>query len=109
MSRTYRCKKNKHLIQENRILEKRVWNSTKFWDYNTIQIDPKSKEGKKALARFHSDAKHFLYQWRGPSWFHNTTAQRPYRRDCKKQIKKFMNDPDYEIQIIRKPYRQYWD
>jgi hypothetical protein len=36
-------------------------------------------------------------------------AQRPYRRDCKKQLRKVMNDPDYEVQIRRKPYREYWD
>lgn len=72
-------------------------------------IDPKSKEGKKSLARFHSDAKHMIYNWRGPSWFHNTTAQRPYRRNCKEQIRKYIRDSDYEIQIIRKPYREYWD
>ena len=106
MSRTYRCKKDPYLIRENRILMNYEWIGFRIY---RSDIDPNSKEGKKALARFHSDAKHFLYEWKGPNWFHNMYAQRPYRRDCKKQIKKFMRNPDYEIQIRNKPYREYWD
>lgn len=109
MSRTYRLKKAKHLIEELGVLQKRVWNSNKFWDYYWVPLEPKSKEGKEALARLHSDAKHSFYKWKGPSWFHNMYAQRPYRRNCKKQIRKYIRDPDYEIQIRNKPYREYWD
>lgn len=107
MSRTYRLKKAKYLIEETRVLEERVWRSNKFWDYYYIQIDPKSKEGKKKLARFHSDRKHNL--WKGPNWFRNMYAQRPYRRDCKEQLRKAMYDDEFEVQIRNKPYREYWD
>lgn len=107
MSRTYRLKE-KYLVDDNLVLNgyERI-EGTYRWE--RVEIDQYSKEGKKRLARFHSDSKSHFHNWRGPNWFHNMYAQRPYRRDCKRQLQKAMNDPDYEVQIIRKPYREYWD
>jgi hypothetical protein len=108
MSRTYRLKE-KYLIDENSVLSDWDRIGRYFHQWTRIDIDPNSKEGKKKLARFHSDAKHHFHKWRGPNWFHNMYAQRPYRRNCKHQLRKVLKDPDYEVQIRRKPYREYWD
>jgi hypothetical protein len=107
MSRTYRLKE-KYLVDNNSVLT-RYERIKRTYRWEIIKIDQYSKEGKIRLARFHSDAKHYYHNWRGPNWFHTMYAQRPYRRDCKRQLRKVMNDPDYEIQIRRKPYREYWD
>lgn len=67
-----------------------------------------SKEYKKGSARFHSDAGTYSYKEPGPSWFRNVTAQRPYRRDAKKQLHKFIKHEEYEVIISSKPKLEYW-
>ncbi len=99
MSRTYRFKKSPYKIQEDRIL----------YDWrNDLVVDPDSVEGKQRLARFHSDAKQYAWIKFGPMWFYNLYCQRPYRRNAKYQIQRYMRDEDFEIQLIRKPSREYW-
>lgn len=73
-----------------------------------VYIDPKSKEGKKRIAKFHSDAGHW-HSKGGPSWWICQYMQRPYRRDAKRQIQKALNDDNYEVIIQDKPKRDYWD
>jgi len=85
--------------------EDRKWYRWVSWDE---QIDPKSKEGKKRIARFHSDAQ----SWgngNGPNWWIREFVQRPYRREAKREIQKAMIDDDYEVIIRDKPKRPYWD
>ncbi len=105
MSRTYRFKKqsDSYLIKENLVLEICV-----VWPKYQI-IDQRSDVGKLRLAQFHSDKKKRYYQWKGPSWFHNLYSQRPYRRKCKCEIARYLRDDEYEIQILDKPYRKYWN
>jgi ATPase subunit of ABC transporter with duplicated ATPase domains len=67
-----------------------------------------SEEGKKRLAKFHSDKKWRYWNHIGPGWFHNLYSQRPYRRDAKRQIKRYI-DNDIDVQLLRKPKREYWD
>lgn len=106
MSRTYRRKNDKYLIKENRILLDSYWDR-KDWTYYYERIDPKSKKGKKKLAKFHSDSPQCIVNWAGPSWFHNLYTQRPYRRDCKRQIQKYLKY-DCDISILRKPRSEYF-
>lgn len=103
MSRTYRCKKDKHLIEYHSIL--RDWNYYPSLEYYIFE--PNSKEGRKRLAKFHSDNACYIRNWHGPSWYHNLYSQRPYRRDCKKQIQKCIKY-DYDISMLRKPKRIYF-
>lgn len=107
MSRTYRCNKQKdsYLIVSNRVLSEWV----NFGHENSLCInrDPTSKESIKRIARFHSDARHFFYQYKGPGWFYNI-MQRQYRTLVKTELSNFYKDADYEIQLLRKPYREYW-
>lgn len=101
MSRTYRCKKDKHLINYYSIL--RDWNPYCRED----NINPKSKEGRKRIAKFHSDNPCCIRNWNGPSWYLNLYCERPYRRDCKNQIRKSIYY-DYDVSILRKPKRDYF-
>lgn len=73
MSKTYRFKKKDHyLIRENNILieyECIIGSRVK-----KVNVEPNSIKGKKLLAKFHSDSKFWVYQWKGPNWFHNMYA-----------------------------------
>lgn len=106
MSRTYRLKKDKHLSKWVLI----DWHFTDragcvwYKEYH----DAKSTEGKKRLAKHHSDAKWLFYNERGPGWFHNYYSQRPYRRDAKNQLHRYVREEDFEVQLLRKPKREYW-
>jgi hypothetical protein len=106
MSRTYRFKKDTYM--EEGILSD--WYIPDPRDYCWIRFlhDPSSDEGKKRLAKFHSDNKRGFYNYVGPGWFHNMYSQRPYRRNAKKQIHRFMCEEEYEVQLLRKPKREYW-
>lgn len=110
MSRTKRFKKDSFLIKEHGVLN--TWVRGEGYNHFSlikIAIDPQSSEAKKRLAQFHSDTKKHVRLSRGPGWFHNMYAQRPYRIFVKKELSKFLIDPDYEIQLRDKPYREYWD
>jgi len=115
MSRTYRFNKGKdrYLVEDSWILKehKYVWKELcdgYVWrKWSTIHIDPKSEEGKKRLARFHSDAKKGVMIWNGPSWFNKLFSQKPHRMDAKKELHKFKINPEHEV-IISKPHRVYW-
>lgn len=107
MSRTYRRKNAKYLVEECRVL--RTLDNTGPWhEWEWIEEDPKSKEGKKRLAKFYSDNPQCIFNWYGPSWFHNLYAQRPYRRECKREIKKYLKDPEYDISLLRRPRSPYF-
>lgn len=71
------------------------------------QIDPKSKEGKKRLARFHSDkCSHFKEP--GPAWFRNVFVDRPHRRKAKLQLERYMKDTETVVILNAKDPLKYW-
>jgi hypothetical protein len=111
MSRTIRRRKDKYLERDALLTHDRgetegvtyhYWG----WCWRYYYLDPNSKEGKKAIARHHSDRGWFRFI--GPGWFHNQYSQRPYRRRAKREIHKFFKDEDYEVMIESKPHREYW-
>lgn len=116
MSRTYRFRKGKdrYLIEDQRLFTD--WGKVEFedrngqtWEYfGCYRLDPKSKEGRKALAQFHSDKKDRVMIWNGPSWYHREFSQKPYRTRAKKEIFRFFKNPEYEVIIENKPPREYW-
>lgn len=77
------------------------------WIY--VYLPKESREGKKRINKYHSDAQEYPHTGRchGPSWFINQYIQRPYRRACNQALKT-LNDLD-SIQILSKPKRIYWD
>ena len=72
-----------------------------------VRYTEKSKEGRKLLARHHSDAG--TYQRNpGPHDYKNLYTIRPYRRKYKEQCRKAMFVEDFEL--VLEPIRyMYWD
>ena len=106
MSRTFRRKDLK---------EDTLWVGTEWvyvdtpnWGYTGIyRISMQDKELVKALAHYHSDA-YKPFKDPGPSWFRNIFTERPQRRINKRELQKFMLDPDYEPICFDKKPLGYW-
>lgn len=113
MSRTYRFRKSKKdLVNDNWVLKK--WEDIRDAEGRYLYcikvfIDPKSIEGKKRLALFHSDKQMGFYNGRGPNWFYTEFCQRPYRANARTKLRKVLLDPEYEVVLQSKPKRDYWD
>lgn len=106
MSRTYRRKNcaNSHFWQFEREVQT-------YFDYKTrdwARVDPKSEEYERRKAIFHSDNGTNSFKEPGPAWFRNMFSERPHRRMAKRELKKFMNDPDYEVILEPKGWLRYW-
>lgn len=114
MSRTYRFKKN--------VMPKHWWFEWDLWveaepdwdgpvDYSWYhprrRLQPHEKEYKRQLARHHRD-QWVSFKEPGPHWFRNLFTDRPLRRDSKRELQKFMLDPDYEPIIESKGKLEYW-
>lgn len=105
MSRTYR-RKGKYI----------PWNywfdeeSIKVGPYHWIWVprDKTTKEYKKDLAIYHSDSGTTNFKEPGPSWFRNQFTERPQRREAKRQLQKFMKDPEFEVMLNAKDPLEYW-
>ncbi len=103
MSRTFRRK--------NCTYEEYDWVLLSWAGYSLhvsrIRLDKKSKEGKKRLARYHSDAGGY-YKEPGPAWYRRIVAQVPLRRSSKNELRKFMLNEELEVIIETKPPLPYW-
>jgi hypothetical protein len=111
MSRTYRRRNLKEFsYYENPLRESGyVYDEEGNGWWGRYFIDPRSKEGKRRLAQFHSDRGHGWMNWKGPSWFHLMFEQVPYRAWCRQQIIHWMKDPENrDVVLPSKPSREYW-
>lgn len=81
-----------------------TWYYQSWYSYHSEDSD----EGRKRLSHYHSDAGTFKHKEPGPSWFRNFYSQRPLRRHGKRELKKFLLDPEYEPIIEAKPPLPYW-
>lgn len=79
-----------------------TWKEWRRW-----QIDPKSEQGEKILAKFHAD---WHRSWRepGPAWFRRMMTEKPNRRKAKVELNKYLLNEDYEVIIEPKPPLLYW-
>lgn len=105
MSRTFRRKNETR--EYDWVL--RDWDNW-VWSLPTVRpvFTIESKSGKKALAKYHSDAGTHSCKEPGPSWFRKITRQRPLRREGKNKLRKFMLDEEIEVIIEEKPPLEYW-
>jgi soluble lytic murein transglycosylase-like protein len=101
MSRTYRDKGHNFFYTRDWVLH----------DYNAngdrIRIDPKSKEGRKRLAKQRAD-KTMTWKEPGPAWFRNLTTERPQRRKAKAQLYRYVRGEEFEVMLEAKAPRDYW-
>lgn len=106
MSRTKRFKKDKWVIDYNNVLEDYDWSKhNDYSGYSTIRIkvDPKSKQGKKALAKHYAGKDSSLALYKTPSWFARQYCQRPYRTRVKNLIQQYLNGTIDDIVVEDKP------
>lgn len=80
-----------------------------YWtEHYEFKYKKNSKEGKKRIARYRSDAGTHNFKEPGPSWFRNLYTERPNRRKAKRELQKFLRDTEYEPMIEAKPPLEYW-
>lgn len=108
MSRTKRFRKSIHLIKDNRILEDLVRSDDNSWRWDWVKMDPSSAEARKALAKFHSDAKKGVMRWKGPGWYHRLFSQMPYRNRSKKEIHRYLKGEIEDVVLENKPKRLWY-
>ena len=89
MSRTYRRRGQRH--DYDRVLRDYDWVNgvlTRFW------IDARSKEGRRALARFHSDAYSSLRS-PAPHWYRRIFDHHQRTLNVR-QLHRWLDDPGYD-------------
>lgn len=106
MSRTYRRKSGfgKTLLA----WELFDWNNYSAGNPNPPLLDPKSEEGKRRIARYHSDASRTCHTEPGPSWFRTMFVERPQRQEARMKIHRYFRDPEYVVLLNAKNPRDYW-
>lgn len=86
-----------------------VTNSSYGWGYRVdVWFGRKSKEGKRRLAVYMSDAD-TNPRHRPHKWFVTCRTQRPYRREANNELRKYMLDTEYEYMIESMPQLGWWD
>ena len=73
-----------------------------------VPLEHYTFEYKAASARYHSDSGTYSFKEPGPSWFRNLFTERPLRRYNKKELRKFMSNPEYEPMCSAKGKLEYW-
>jgi len=71
-------------------------------------IPKEGKEYKKGWWEYHNDTLRCFSDGKGPGYF-MTSLQRIYRRDAEREIQKYFDDEEYEVQILTKAKRLWWD
>lgn len=66
------------------------------------------KDQRKAIAKFYADGSREMVG-SGPRWFRNMFSERPFRRKMKKELFKYMKNPEYEpLCDAKNPAVIYW-
>lgn len=106
MSRTYR-RRNAHVPTWMKQPRQQVFYGPGPYDYvwMRLALDFENEEYLEDLRYFHLDNHPGHYT--PPSWW-NTLHQRMHRAKARKEITRWMKDPDYEVMIEDKPPRDYW-
>jgi hypothetical protein len=89
MSRTYRRRGERH--EYRWVLYDRS-DATPWWAHGLL--DPRSKEGRRAIARFHSDAEVTMRSG-VPHWFCKIFKRRERNADTR-ELLRWLADPEYD-------------
>ncbi len=88
-----------------------AWRASPMWSSlrsNIFTLAADSKQGKKELNRFHSDAGTHKCMEPGPTWYRRITRQVPLRRQGKEQLRQYMLNEEMEVLIDENPPLEYW-
>lgn len=108
MSRTYR--RRNATYNYDSVLRVRVATGPYRWTYDRVAVSPKSVEGKRALAQYHSDAGFGDYRHAcPPHWYRNYLNRRSARRD-EQELHRWRKDAEREVMLPRRvrEARWYW-
>lgn len=101
MSRTYR--RRRHRYEYSWVL--RDWETVSF--VAPLQLDRHSPEGRRAIARFHSDAEITLRST-APRWYRKAYDQR-LRTFNDKLLRRWLADPGYDsVMQVRHRHAANW-
>jgi len=106
MSRTYRRKSGFGKTDLSRRLVD--WANVTLSYPDPPSIDPKSEEGKRRLAKYHSDGGTHSFNEPGPTWFRTMFVERPQRREAKAKIHRYVRDENYVVILNAKNPLDYW-
>jgi hypothetical protein len=102
MSRTYRRRGERH--DYGWVLQNSGWVSGTLVRF---QIDPRSREGQRAIARFHSDA-FWTLRSTAPRWYRRIFDHRQRTLNAR-QLRRWLDDPGYDpVLEIRHRHRANW-
>ncbi len=107
MSRTYRRKEGRGPGWQDKKWACSEWEITlvgedthfRYFQHKLVPFDPDSDEYKRRSAKYHSDAGTHEFKEPGPRWFRNLFNTRPLRRHADREIRKFINNDEYEPMI----------
>ncbi len=89
MSRTYRRRGQRH--EYRWVLLEWKWRNLVLVP---VRIDARSKEGRRAIARFHSDA-YWTLRSAAPHWYRRIFDHRQHTLNAR-QLHRWLDDPDYD-------------
>ncbi|MDA8107593.1 MAG: hypothetical protein M0015_03060 [Betaproteobacteria bacterium] len=102
MSRTYRRRSERH--EYRWVLRDLVFASDRLGE---IRIDRNSSQGRRAIARFHSDAE-FTMRCAAPRWYRRVFDHR-LRTLNDRELRRWLCDPGYDpVQQVRHRHRANW-
>ena len=85
------------------------WDAHVCYMGHVPQVDPKSDEGKRRIARYHSDASRLCHWWPGPAWYRHAIIDVPWRLEGRRQLRRYMRDPEFVVILNSKDPLEYWD
>jgi hypothetical protein len=102
MSRTYRRRGERH--EYRWVLLDWVFESG---HYMRVLIESRSPDGRRAIARFHSDAE-FTMRSAAPHWYRRLFDHQ-LRTANDRELRRWLADPNYEpVQQVRHRHRANW-
>ncbi len=103
MSRTYRRRKARYNLDW--VLRDYTWTSCY---QKRIVLDPRSRDGKKALAHYFSDAGFGHYSHAtAPHWYRRYLNHRADRRE-EMELNRWRKNPDHEVALPRRVSDAGW-
>jgi hypothetical protein len=120
MARTYRFRKECGYLPWFANLDHKRYSMSKEWEPSARiakyvgrdflfmwEVPKPQKEQRRIDALEHRDRSSYFKE-PGPAFFRNLYTERPLRRESKRQLKKFLLTPEFEVILDSKGKLEYW-